>query len=256
MASILQKNIFGIGKFNNYLVAGNICNAFALGELGSTEDFFLVGAEPPDESSFPLLTGNLLDSDGKVLFRLVRNILMINPGHCSKVIGDHIGYEIHDSNGVQILKVATRFEKLPGNLPECYVTTMSVNCFDKSGKLVFKGQSGEEDEHIESSVKSLFGLDQTFGAVQGFTDEELEMARAMLLSGGRIHKVLSGSIQGQDICLDGVALNNAHIDNCNISVSSTDFMFIGKSSSFSNSRFQFIGGASLIKDLVLRMSAS
>jgi len=38
-------------KFNNYLIAGNVCDAFALGELGSQDDFFLVGAEPEEESS-------------------------------------------------------------------------------------------------------------------------------------------------------------------------------------------------------------
>jgi hypothetical protein len=78
------------GRFNNYLIAGNICNAFALGEIGSKDDFFLLGAEPEDESNYPLLTGNILDSDGNVLFRLVRNVLGINPGHCSKIFGDHV----------------------------------------------------------------------------------------------------------------------------------------------------------------------
>lgn len=111
--SILIKNRFMLGQFNNYLIAGNVCNAFALGELGSQDDFFLVGAEPEEESSYPLLTGNILDSEGKVLFRLVRNVLFLNPGHCSRILGDHVGYEIHDSSGVPILKVRTLFERLP-----------------------------------------------------------------------------------------------------------------------------------------------
>lgn len=47
---------------DNYLIGGNVCNAFALGELGSTEDFFLVGAEPETDSGYPMLTENILDS--------------------------------------------------------------------------------------------------------------------------------------------------------------------------------------------------
>jgi hypothetical protein len=99
------------GAFNNYVLAGNLCNAFALGEIGSRDDFFLIGAEPPDESSYPLLTGNVLDSEGQLLFRLVRNVLTINPGNCSKIIGDQIGYEIHDSAGALIFRVSSKFEQ-------------------------------------------------------------------------------------------------------------------------------------------------
>ena len=62
--SIFVRNSFQPGKFNNYLIAGNICNAFVIGELGSQDDFFLVGAEPQEESVYPFLTGNVLDSAG------------------------------------------------------------------------------------------------------------------------------------------------------------------------------------------------
>jgi len=33
--TVLVKNQFMPGKFNNYLIAGNVCNAFVIGELGS-----------------------------------------------------------------------------------------------------------------------------------------------------------------------------------------------------------------------------
>ena len=59
MSSILVRSIMKQGKYNNYLVGGNVCNAFTLGDLGSTDDFFLVGAEPFYESNYPLLTGNI-----------------------------------------------------------------------------------------------------------------------------------------------------------------------------------------------------
>lgn len=186
-SSILTGNIFTLGKHHNYLVAGNVCNAFVLGELGATDDFFLVGAEPPDDSSHPLLTGNVLDSKGRLLFRLVRNVLTINPGHCIKTLGAHGGYEIHDSDGVQIVKVTTRLEKLPGIPNEGYITTMTAKFFNRSGMLVFKAHGGDSQEHIESSGKTAFGFDKVFGYVQGYTEEELDIAKTMLVSAGALN---------------------------------------------------------------------
>ncbi len=68
------------GFDNNYLVAGNLCNAFVLGELGSREDFYLMGTEPEDQSNYPVLNGTILDSQGNLLFRLAQNIIVENPG--------------------------------------------------------------------------------------------------------------------------------------------------------------------------------
>lgn len=256
MASTLVKNTLMQGRFNNYLVGGNICNAFALGDLGSTEDFFLVGAEPPDESNYPLLTGNVLDSEGNVLFRLVRNMLVINPGHCSKILSDHVGYEIHDGNGHLIFKVATRYERLTSSQDECFVTTISANFFNKNGELVFKAHSGDENERIESSTKSVFGFSGGFGLVQGLNDDEINVARAMLSSGGAIHRVLSGHISEQEISLDGAAILNAQIDKCRVNVSTGEFVILGTNNSFSNSPFAFAGAAENIRQLIMQLSKS
>src|SRR4051812_19105762 len=93
------RNSWGQGEFHRYVIGGNGCGVFALGKIGASDDFFLVGAEPDEEAaSYPLLTGNFLDGQGNVLFRLVRNVLSINPGHCSKILSDRIGYEIHDAD--------------------------------------------------------------------------------------------------------------------------------------------------------------
>ena len=256
MPSTLSGNVLMQGKYNNYLVGGNICNAFALGDLGSTEDFFLIGAEPLGESNYPLLTGNILDSEGNVLFRLVRNMLVINPGHCSKILSDHVGYEIHDGNGQLIFKVATQFETLPNGNEECFVTTISANFFNKDGELVFKAHSGGEDERIESSVKSAFGFCGGFGLVQGLNENEINVARAMLSTGGAIHRVLSGPITDQEVSLDGAALLNAQIDKCKINVTSGEFILLGENNSFSNSQFAFAGAAENIRQLVLKLSGS
>lgn len=179
-SSILIKNIFSLGKHHNYLIAGNVCNAFVLGELGSQDDFFLVGAEPPDDSPQPLLTGNVLDSKGKLLFRLVRNELTTNPGRCVKTLNAQGDYEIRDGNGVQIVKVTTRVEKLPGLPQESVVTTLLANFFDRSGSLVFNAHGGDGQEHIESRGKAAFGFNNVFDYVQGYTDDELAIAKTML----------------------------------------------------------------------------
>lgn len=182
--STLVKNIFALGRHHNYVVAGNICNAFVLGELGSQDDFFLVGAKPPDDSSHPLVTGNVLNSEGKLLFRLVGNVLTINPGRCVKTVDLQGGYEIHDSNGVQLMKVTTRLEQLPGLPQEGFVTTMSANFFDRSGALVFKAHGGDGQERIEAKGKAAFGFDKVFGYVQGYSEDELNIAKTMLASAG------------------------------------------------------------------------
>jgi hypothetical protein len=254
MPSTLVRNVMMQGRYNNYLVGGNVCNAFALGELGSTEDFFLIGAEPAGESNYPLLTGNILDSEGNVLFRLVRNMLVINPGNCSKILSDHVGYEIHDGNGQIIFKVATQYEKLPDATEECFVTIISANFYDKNGTLVFMAHSGDENERIESSVKSVFGFSGGFGLVQAFNENELKIAGAMLATGGAIHRVLSGPITGQEISLDGVAVFNAQVDNCKVNVSTGDFVILGTDNHFNNSQFIFSDAAENIRQLVLKLS--
>ena len=90
MSSILVRNTVNRGRINNYLIGGNVCNAFAMGILGSVDDFFLIAAEPLGESNFPMLTGNILDSEGAVLCRIVQNMLVSNPGKCSKILSDTV----------------------------------------------------------------------------------------------------------------------------------------------------------------------
>jgi len=256
MASMLVRNSFMRGKNNNYLVGGNVCNAFALGDLGSTDDFFLVGAEPLGESNYPLLTGNILDSEGNVLFRLVKNMLVINPGHCSKILSDHVGYEIHDGNGHLIFKVQTRFERLPDESTECFVTTISANFFNKAGQLVFHASSGNENERIESQVKSAFGFSGGFGLVQGMSEDERNVARFILGSRGAIHRLITGPVQAQEVSLDGTALYNAQISGCKVTLSTGEFEIYGTSNEIRDCQFEFSGPAENIRKLVIQLMKS
>lgn len=253
MDTLLAKNVSFAGKYNNYYLGGNICNAFAIGELGSETDFFLLGAEPEDESNYPCLTGNILDSEGNVLFRLVRNMLVINPGNCSKIVSDRVGYEIHDGNDKLIFKVSTVFEKLPGLEEESFVTTMSANFYNKKGELVFVAASGV-DERIESSVKGVYGFTGSFGIVVGLSGDELAAARLMLQSHGKIHRVVTGDRNGEEISLDGTALIKANLTGCKLLVNTGEFIFDG--SIFDSCMFNFGGPAEAVRQLLLMLQAS
>jgi hypothetical protein len=255
MANILVDTIIQPGQFNNYLIAGNVCNAFAMGELGASDDFFLVGAEPADESSYPLLTGNILDSEGDLLFRLVRNVLVINPGKCSKIIGDHIGYEIHDSGGKMIFQTQTKFEFIPKLEKESFVTTIGANFYDKNGELVFCANSGDPDEHISSDVKLMMGFFGGFGLVSKVSKEDEELAKIILSTGGSVHQLMTGRIYNQKINLDGKALMDTEIQNCEITVEKGNFVFIGKNNSISHSGFHFKGPAENIRKLVSQIQS-
>lgn len=251
MPITIAGNTLTQGKYNNYLLGGNVCNAFALGELGSSDNFFLVGVEPQGESNYPLLTGNILDSEGNVLFRLVRNILVFNPGHCSKVLSDHIGYEIHDGNGHLVFKVTTGFEKLPYCEKECFLTTISANFFNKDGELVFQSNSKGGDERIKPNCKSVLGFSGEFDFIQGFNDDEKNVARVMLTTGGTIHKVLTGHITEKVITIDDTALLNTRIENCKIHITTGNFAVLGKEVVIANNDVIFHGAAENIRQLIL-----
>jgi hypothetical protein len=226
--SIFVRNSFQPGKFNNYLIAGNICNAFVIGELGSQDDFFLVGAEPQEESVYPFLTGNVLDSEGNVLFRLIRNVLILNPGNCSKIMGDQLGYEIHDSAGKLIFRVRTAFDCIPGYAEKTFVTTITANCYDKRGNMVFKANSGEADERMEASVKSAFGFSGGLGLVQGMSKDEMAFACAVLSTRGAVHQLIMGEVVGQELDLDGKALMNVRLRKCKLHVRKGEFVRLGR----------------------------
>lgn len=240
------------GRFHSYAIGGNACNAFALGEVGSPDDFFLVGAEPRDESSYPLLTGNILDSEGKPLFRLVRNVLEINPHNCVKIVGDRIGYEIHDAAGALVLKVSTEYERVTDAPSGTFVTTVSANFYDKTGRAVFKAVAGGADEKIEAGVKSAFGISGfgAFGKATGMSETETDVAKAVLQSGGANHRVLTGPIAGQTVELDRTALCDAQLSNCTINVRTSNVSFIGTKTAFHNCEINFFDGAAVLKNLI------
>lgn len=252
--NFLVHSTFMPGEFNNYLLGGNVCNAFAVGDVGSEDDFFLIGAEPEEESSFPMLTGNILDSEGDVLFRLVRNTLVINPGNCSKIYGDHIGYEIHDATGELIFRVNTQFRTLPEWEEPCFVTTLTANFFDKDGTRVLQANSGEGGEWLHTSVPGVLGYaGGSFGFVQDLDELELDLIRYAIESHGAIHRLVTGRHEDETLSFDGALVRDAEVLGCTVAISTGNFAFAGEDIRIEDCGFRFSGAAAQITDLVLRL---
>jgi hypothetical protein len=222
--SIGAKHQFVPGQYHNYVIAGNVCNTFALGDVGSSEDFFLVSGEPVEESHYPLLTGTILDAEGHVVCRLARNVLVANPGHCSRIFANQIGYDIHDGNNHRIFRVRTVFARLPG----------------------------VEDEYIDRTVKCAFGFSRVFGFAQGMHEQELQVLRSVLQTRGAVHELVTGALDGQEIVLDGKALINAQITNCVVHVKTGAFAALGNVN-FDHCRILFHDAADNIRNLVLAL---
>ncbi len=241
-----KRNIFAPGRYNNYLIAGNITRNFAIGEVGSPDEFYLVGIEPLEETPYPMLSGNILDSNGDLLFKLIKNVIVSNPQNCYKIVGDFIGYEIVDSEGKMILKVETKFHKVPDLPDEYFFTTIKANFYNKQKQLVFIANSGEENERVETSTKMVFGQG---GVVMGYSEQELDFVNLVLNSNGTIYEPLTGLVEGKELNLDGKCLINATIKNCHITISEGNMASLGKNS-INDCRFSFVGNAKNIVELV------
>ncbi len=243
------------GQFHDYVIAGNVCNAFCLGGIGSSDDFFLVGVEPDADSNFPMLTGNFLSSEGELLFRIVRNVITINPGHCSKIQGDHVGYEIHDSAGVKVFAVRTVYSPGTWHPDSKLKTTIFGNFYDKSAKLVFRANSGEEDERIEADTKYAFGISgDSIGSASPLTEDERSLALWTAQARGAAYQPIRGTFVGEEIDLEGKILINAVLTRCTLHVRSANFLVIG--GGFNDCRFLFYDDIALLRNLILAIEAS
>jgi hypothetical protein len=214
---------------SNYLVSDTLCNSFVAGEIGSPDDFFLVGTAPHGGTDYPLLTGNVLDSEGHLLFRLVQNILVINPQNCSKISGNLIGYEIHDALGKPIFKVQTTFENVPRVSEEMYVTRVTGNFYNKKGEIAFMAEQGGSGGKVAGTAKFALGFHNgRFGPSQFMSREELEVAAHIISSKGSIYEPLRGKIEDKTINLDGKILVNVELNRCHITMETGIFDAIGK----------------------------
>lgn len=224
-------------QFNNYIIGSNICNAFAIGDIGAEDDFFIIGAEPIKESNYPIITGNFLDSEGQFLFRLEQNTLIVNPGKCSKVLSDRVGYEIHDSEENLILKVSTHFDFLEKLDYECWVTTIEGNFYNKKAVLVVEANGTE----------GFIQTNNTFYALE--LGQGHPLAAIAISSKGKIYTPLSGRHVKEIIELEGkVVMPDAEIEECKVIVRSGNFHMLG--GVFRNCGFRTTGEAQQVIDLV------
>jgi hypothetical protein len=240
-----------VGDTNNYLVGGNVCNAFCLGEPCSQDDFFLVGAEPePAAAACPLVTGNLLDAAGQVLCRLVRNQIADNPGECTLRRADGLGYEISDRDGQLVLGVRSEWLKLPILTHSCFVTTLSGRFYDRHGGLVLDAAGGRQIENVAEDAKLLMGFTgDGFLVASNTGPEDLSLAVLAVTSHGSVHRVLEGAIEDRNVLLDGALLRDAQLRNCTVLVSSGNFFFRNVTE-ISGCNFVFDGEAATVRDLL------
>jgi hypothetical protein len=218
--TVIAANRMCANDFSNYHIGGNICNAFAIGEIGAPDDFFLVGAPATQVDDYPVLTGNFLDSEGNPLFRLVRNVLVVNPRNCSKMRGDHIGFEIQDGEGNSVFKVESLYEN------GAYRTIITGTFYGKGGHEVARADKGELSWNgIQKMVMGFTG--SGFGIVVNLDDQEIEVAKWCIASSGEIHQILKGEIVGQNIDLDGKLLVDVTLRDCHARIISGNFMILG-----------------------------
>jgi hypothetical protein len=222
---------------SNYVIGGNICNAFAVGVVGADDDFFMIAARPRPESNYPLISGNFLDAEGRVLCKLERNVFVANPGNCAKIFGERIGYEIRDANGSLLFRVSTQPEILPDQKHECWMTTIEGNFYDKNKNLVVEsGGAGAGDDgggggggFIETSVGCLMGFDgEVFGRDEHSTAERTNLAGISLLNHAKLFEPIYGTRENETIDLEGKALmKGSLIQNCEVYVKNGKFALLG-----------------------------
>jgi hypothetical protein len=238
----------------NYLIDGSLYSSFAIGNVGDADDFFLVGSPPHDGTEYPLLTGNVLDSQGEVLFRLVRNELTFNPRRCTKTPGSRMGYKIHNSRGETVLRVRTTYEmvafqRLQTSVGMC-VTRLAGEFFDKGRNLVYDARAAKNglSGGIGSALNWRGG--QVFGVVKGYDDDQRAAAAAAIATRGAIHEVVRGLVEEETVDLDGKLLLGADLRNCRIVVRTGDFV-VSPDSSITQCAFDFQDNARRIATLVL-----
>ncbi|NKF22614.1 hypothetical protein [Solimonas marina] len=253
MTSQQAPQIFQRHRIANYLVDGKLCNTFAIGALGTAEDFFLLGVEQPGETHEPMITANLLGADGKVLCRLVRNMITANPGQCRKVFDEQIGYEIHDRDGNTIFAVRTRRDANAGADDPAFVMVLSGRFHDRQGKQVAQLSLAGADEFIDETLPAAFGFDGNFGLSRQLSEDAAVVARLMMMTRGATHQVIRGSITQQAFTLDGAIVHNAQFNGCKLRLTSGEFAVFGESNAFNDCHFDFYGPAGNVRNLMMEL---
>ncbi|CAN5454887.1 hypothetical protein BH09PLA1_BH09PLA1_24470 [soil metagenome] len=223
-APVAALKLISTTAYSNYAVAGVLSNAFAVGNVGAGDDFYLIGAPPEVGSHLPLISGIFFDSSGQLLCRLERNVLASNPAGCEIVRGNHLGYDVRDAQGNLVLNVHTRWQMAP-EIGRSFVTTVTGRFYDRAGALIGQARGGAEDARS-------FGLPAAFGFTGaglgmnvGFDERQIALVTVTMAAGGKYYEPLSGMIENQTIWLDGKLITDGtEITQCRLILESGDFV--------------------------------
>ena len=90
--------------------------------------------------------------------------------------------------------------------------------------------------------------------VMGYNQDEIELVKLALLTKGSINQRLTGEYNNEQIELEGRIVQNANLNNCEITIRDGNFI-IGPNNSFESCKFNFIEKAGQIFNLVKMLSA-
>jgi hypothetical protein len=177
-------------------------------------------------------------------------VLTQNPGHCQKVMGDGIGYEIRDVTDQPILSVRSRYRELLGQDEPIYVTSVAGNLHDRAGRLVYTAAAGEESGRLVGDVKYAWGSRDELRLTHRMTEQDQQNVLAVLSNRGLMLEPISGEISSIELALDGKVLTHARVRNCKIVIRTGEFLIVPPCELDSNT-FLFEGPAWNVVQLYL-----
>lgn len=221
--------------FSNYTIGGVLTNAFAIGEIGASDRFYLIGAPAESGMQQPIISGVLCDGDGKMLCRIERNGLVVNPGNCEIVRTNQLGFKVRDAQGSIVLHVQSRRRDVP-TVGDSYVTTINGPCVAT----------------IDSEYAA-FGFDES-GLIRhaGLDDLQKILAMATMASHGKLYQPMHGRFENQTIHLDGKLIaDGTEIRQCRLIIETGDFVVVpGARFAISNNELDLRGKARNVAILV------
>lgn len=232
-----------------YSLGSNVLPYFAIGSVGSPDDFWLCGLPVPDGSPYPMLSGSLLDSKGSPVLRFVNNEVTFNPANYRRIFGtsDHgIRISFRDQHNVEILDVETEYWQSEGRL----VTSVMGNFHDKAGELVVEATRG----HLKMMPLVRGDLGGAIQIQSSLTKDERNFLRLMIDSRGRINRILTGEfVAVKEFRLDNAFFHDLIVRKSRVMVS--DFFWPGDNVEFDSCEFSFHGLAASLKIFMDRIGS-
>lgn len=220
--------------FSNYAVGGVLTNAFAIGDVGASDRFYLIGSPAEFGAQQPTITGVLCDASGGMLCRLERNAIVANPGGCEIVRTNQPGFKVRDAHGKVVLHVQTKRRAVPG-IGDSFVSTIT-------GPGVVVDREYAAFGFNDAGVTRHAGLD----------DLQRIIAIVTMSAGGKHFEPLRGRMDSQTVYLDGkVITDGTEITSCRLVIETGDFVVVpGARFTISNNELDLRGKARNVGILV------